>query len=106
MSWIYLFIAGLFEIVWAIGLKYTQGFTRTLPTAITVAGMIVSFYFLSLATKVLPIGTAYAVWTGIGAVGAIVLGIILFKEPIDLWRILFMLFIVVGIIGLRVVSPH
>jgi quaternary ammonium compound-resistance protein SugE len=106
MSWIHLFIAGLFEIVWAIGLKYTQGFTRPLPTAITVAGMIVSFYFLSLATKVLPIGTAYAVWTGIGAVGAIVLGIILFKEPIDLWRVIFMLFIVVGIIGLRVVSPH
>ena len=106
MSWFYLFIAGLFEIVWAIGLKYTQGFTRPLPTAVTVAGMIVSFYLLSLATKILPIGTAYAVWTGIGAVGAIVLGIILFKEPIDLWRVLFMLFIVVGIISLRIVSPH
>jgi quaternary ammonium compound-resistance protein SugE len=106
MSWFYLFIAGLFEIVWAIGLKYTQGFTRPLPTAVTVAGMIVSFYFLSLATKILPIGTAYAVWTGIGAVGAIILGVILFKEPIDLGRVLFMLFIVVGIIGLRAVSPH
>lgn len=106
MSWIYLFIAGLFEIVWAIGLKYTQGFTRPLPTAVTVAGMIVSFYFLSLATKILPIGTAYAVWTGIGAVGAIILGVILFKEPIDLGRVIFMLFIVVGIIGLRAVSPH
>lgn len=106
MSWIYLLIAGLFEIVWAIGLKYTQGFTRPLPTAITVAGMIVSFYFLSLATKVLPLGTAYAVWTGIGTVGAIVLGIILFKEPYDLLRVIFMLFIVVGIIGLRVVAPH
>ncbi len=106
MSWIYLFIAGIFEIVWAIGLKYTQGFTRPLPSVITIAGMIVSFYFLSLATKVLPIGTAYAIWTGIGAVGAIILGIILFKEPIDLGRVLFMLFIVAGIIGLRVVSPH
>ncbi len=106
MSWFYLFIAGLFEIVWAIGLKYTQGFTRPLPTAVTVAGMIVSFYFLSLATKILPIGTAYAVWTGIGAVGAIILGVILFKEPIDLGRVIFMLFIVVGIIGLRAVSPH
>lgn len=106
MSWIHLFIAGLFEIVWAIGLKYTQGFTRPLPTAVTVAGMIVSFYFLSLATKILPIGTAYAVWTGIGAVGAIILGVILFKEPIDLGRVIFMLFIVVGIIGLRAVSPH
>lgn len=106
MSWIYLFIAGIFEIVWAIGLKYTQGFTRPLPSAVTIAGMIVSFYFLSQAAKVLPIGTAYAVWTGIGAVGAIVLGIILFKEPYDLPRMLFMVLIVAGIIGLRVVSPH
>ncbi|WKZ41908.1 MAG: quaternary ammonium compound efflux SMR transporter SugE [Anaerolineales bacterium] len=106
MSWIYLFIAGLFEIVWAIGLKYTQGFTRPLPSVITVAGMIVSFYFLALATKVLPIGTAYAIWTGIGAVGAVTLGIILFKEPFDLLRIIFLLFIVTGIIGLKVVSPH
>jgi len=106
MSWIYLFIAGLFEIVWAIGLKYTQGFTRPLPSVITVAGMIVSFYFLALATKVLPIGTAYAIWTGIGAVGAVTLGIILFKEPFDLLRIIFLLFIVTGIIGLKVVSSH
>lgn len=106
MSWIYLFIAGLFEIVWAIGLKYTQGFTRPLPSVITVAGMIVSFYFLALATKVLPIGTAYAIWTGIGAVGAVTLGIILFKEPFDLLRMIFLLFIVTGIIGLKVVSPH
>lgn len=106
MSWIYLFIAGLFEIVWAIGLKYTQGFTRPLPSVITVAGMVVSFYFLALATKVLPIGTAYAIWTGIGAVGAVTLGIILFKEPFDLLRMIFLLFIVTGIIGLKVVSPH
>lgn len=106
MSWIYLFIAGGFEIVWAIGLKYTQGFTRPLPSIITIAGMIVSFYFLSLATKTLPIGTAYTVWTGIGAVGAITLGVILFKEPFDLPRILFMLLIVTGILGLRFVSPH
>lgn len=106
MSWIYLFIAGLFEIVWAIGLKYTQGFTRPLPSVITVAGMIVSFYFLALATKVLPIGTAYAIWTGIGAVGAVTLGIILFKEPFDLLRVIFLLFIITGIIGLKVISPH
>ena len=106
MSWTYLFIAGVFEIVWAIGLKYTQGFTRPLPSIITIAGMIVSFYFLSLATKVLPIGTAYAIWTGIGAVGAIILGVILFKEPFDLPRMLFMSLIVIGIIGLRFVSPH
>ena len=106
MSWIYLFIAGLFEIVWAIGLKYTQGFTRPVPSAVTIAGMIVSFYFLSQATKVLPIGTAYAIWTGIGTVGAIALGIILFREPYDLLRIIFMSFIVIGIVGLKVVSPH
>ena len=106
MSWIYLFVAGVFEIVWAIGLKYTQGFTRPLPSVITIVGMIVSFYFLAQATKTLPIGTAYAIWTGIGAVGAITLGVILFKEPIDLPRILFMSLIVIGIIGLRFVSPH
>jgi len=106
MSWIYLFVAGVFEIVWAIGLKYTQGFTRPLASVITIAGMVVSFYFLSLATKTLSIGTAYAIWTGIGAVGAITLGVILFKEPFDLPRALFMLLIVIGIIGLRFVSPH
>ena len=106
MSWLYLFIAGVFEIVWAIALKYTQGFTRPFPSLITIAGMVVSFYFLSLATKVLPIGSAYAVWTGIGAVGAITLGVILFKEPFDLPRMLFISLILIGIIGLRFVSPH
>ena len=106
MAWIYLFIAGIFEIVWAIGLKYSQGFTRPLPSVITAAGMIVSFYFLSLATKVLPIGTAYAIWTGIGAVGAIVFGILMLKEPFNLPQILFVSLIVIGIVGLRFVSPH
>ncbi len=101
MAWVYLFIAGIFEVVWAIGLKYTQGFTRLLPTIITVIGMVISFYFLSLATKTLPIGTGYAVWTGIGAVGSVVLGIILFNEPYNLFRVLFLIFIIIGILGLK-----
>ena len=77
MEWIYLLIAGMFEIVWAIALKYSNGFTVLRPSIITIVAMMISFYFLSLATKTLPIGTAYAVWTGIGAVGAIIVGIIL-----------------------------
>jgi quaternary ammonium compound-resistance protein SugE len=105
MAWIYLLIAGIFEVVWAIGLKYTQGFTRLYPTMVTIIGMAASFYFLSLATKTLPIGTAYAVWTGIGALGAVILGMILFNEPRDLPRILFLAFILAGIIGLKLTSP-
>jgi quaternary ammonium compound-resistance protein SugE len=104
MAWIYLAIAGVFEVVWAIGLKYTEGFTRIYPTIVTIIGMIISFYFLALAVKTLPIGTAYAVWTGIGAVGAIIVGMILFNEPKDLIRIVFLLFILTGIIGLKVTS--
>lgn len=84
MAWVNLVIAGIFEVIWAISLKYSQSFSRLLPSIITIAGMIVSFFFLSLATKSLPIGTAYAVWTGIGAVGTILLGILLFHEPISL----------------------
>lgn len=104
MAWTYLFIAGIFEVVWAIGLKYSEGFTRPYPSAITVVGMIISFYFLSLATKVLPIGTAYAVWTGIGAVGAVIIGMIFLNEPRDLIRIAFVALIVIGIIGLKYTS--
>jgi quaternary ammonium compound-resistance protein SugE len=101
MAWMLLFLAGLFEVVWAIGLKYTQGFTKVVPSIITVVGMIISVYLLALASKSLPIGTAYAVWTGIGAVGAVILGIILFNEPRDPARLLFLALIVTGIIGLR-----
>jgi quaternary ammonium compound-resistance protein SugE len=101
MSWVILFLAGLFEITWAIGLKYSHGFTRPVPSVITVVAMIVSVYLLSLASKALPIGTAYAVWTGIGAVGAVILGMILFNEPRDLVRMLFLALILIGIIGLR-----
>ncbi|MCW2279500.1 quaternary ammonium compound efflux SMR transporter SugE [Heliophilum fasciatum] len=101
MAWIYLLIAGIFEIVWAIGLKYTEGFTKLIPSLLTGAGMIASFYFLALATKTLPIGTAYAVWTGIGAVGAVILGIVLFDEPRNLARLFFLGLILMGIIGLK-----
>lgn len=104
MSWIYLFIAGLFEIAWAIGLKYTEGFTNLLPSVLTVIGMLLSFYFLSAAVKTIPIGTAYGIWTGIGAVGTAILGIILFDESKDLIRIFFILLIIIGIVGLKIFS--
>lgn len=106
MNWIYLFIAGLLEIGWAIGLKYTEGWTRLVPSLLTGAAMITSFYFLSLAVKSLPIGTAYAVWTGIGTVGAAILGMFIFNEPRDLSRILCILLIVAGIAGLKLTSAQ
>jgi quaternary ammonium compound-resistance protein SugE len=104
MAWIYLFIAGIFEVVWAMGLKYTEGFTKLYPTLITIVGMIISFYFLSMAIKTLPIGTAYAIWTGIGAAGAVIMGIILFGEPKSLLKFFFVALILAGIIGLKVTS--
>jgi quaternary ammonium compound-resistance protein SugE len=104
MAWIYLLIAGLLEIAWAIGLKQTEGWTRLVPSVITVVLMIGSFYFLSLAVRSLPIGTAYAVWTGIGTVGAAILGIVLFDEPRDLVKIACILLIVAGVVGLKVTS--
>lgn len=106
MKWLLLIVAGLFETGWALGLKYSQGFTKPIPSIITVLGMIASFYFLSLALKDLPLGTAYAIWTGIGTVGTVILGIILFKEPIDIMRLICIGFIVIGIVGLKVVSTH
>jgi quaternary ammonium compound-resistance protein SugE len=104
MAWIYLFIAGLFEIGWAVGLKYTEGFTKLWPSIITIAVMILSFYFLSSAVKTIPIGTGYAIWTGIGAVGTAILGIILFGESKEFIRLFFILLIVIGIIGLKIFS--
>ena len=101
MPWIYLLLAGLFEIGWAIGLKYTEGFTRLWPTVGTVAAMTVSIVLLALAVKTLPIGTAYAVWTGIGAVGAVILGIVLFGDPATPARLLCVALIFAGIIGLK-----
>ncbi|OQM45275.1 hypothetical protein B6A27_13435 [Anoxybacillus sp. UARK-01] len=106
MAWVYLIIAGLFEIVWAIALKYTFGFTRMVPSIITIVGMLVSFYFLSLGIKILPIGTAYAVWTGIGAAGTVIAGILFFNEPITMLRVVFLLLLLVGLIGLKFTSGH
>jgi len=105
MSWIILFIAGLLEVVWAIGLKYTHGFTRLTPSVIIVTAMIVSIVLLSWAMRSLPVGTAYAVWTGIGAVGAAITGILLLGESASLARIASLALIVAGIIGLKL-STH
>ena len=106
MSWIYLIIAGILEIGWAIGLKYTEGWSKLYPSLITAALMITSFQFLSMALKTLPIGMAYAIWTGIGAVGTAILGMLLFDEPRDLVRILCILLIVAGIVGLKLTSAQ
>jgi len=106
MQWLFLVIAGFFEIAWAIGLKYSQGFTKLMPSVFTIVGMVASFYFLSLSLKSLPIGTAYAIWTGIGTVGTVILGIILFKEPMDIMRLVCIGFIIIGIVGLKLVSPN
>lgn len=104
MAWIYLLIAGVFEVVWATGLKYSHGFTKLFPSLVTLGGMIVSFYLLSLATKSLPIGTAYAIWTGIGALGTVLMGIILFNESVNILRTVFLGLILVGILGLKCTS--
>lgn len=104
MSWFYLVIAGLLEIVWAIGLKYSEGFTRLVPSAITVVAMIASVGFLGLALRTIPVGTGYAVWTGIGAVGTAILGIVLLAEPATAARLLCIGVIVAGIVGLKLVS--
>ena len=104
MEWVYLVIAGFLEVGWAIGLKYSQGFTRILPSMLTVIGMAASFYFLSLSLKSLPLGNAYAIWTGIGTIGTVVLGIISFKEPISIMRLFCIAFIFIGIIGLKLLS--
>ncbi|MTI80853.1 MAG: quaternary ammonium compound efflux SMR transporter SugE [Firmicutes bacterium] len=101
MAWTYLFIAAFFEVVWAVSLKQTNGFSRLVPSIITVLGMLMSFYFLASATKTLPIGTAYAVWTGIGVVGVAIFGIIFFAESVNPYRLLFLLLIIIGVIGLR-----
>ncbi len=106
MAWLYLFVAGLFETGWAIGLKYTAGFTKLWPSIWTVLAMIASFYLLSQALKTLPLGTAYAVWTGIGALGTAIAGILFFGEPRDLVRIFCLLLILAGIAGLKLTSVN
>ena len=105
MAWFYLILAGLLEIGWAIGMKYTNGFTRLWPTAATFATMTVSFYLLSLSLKTIPMGTAYAVWTGIGAVGTALVGIIWFKDPATFWRLFFLAGVIGCLIGLKLASP-
>ncbi|HYO59657.1 quaternary ammonium compound efflux SMR transporter SugE [Archangium sp.] len=104
MAWILLIVAGLLEVCWAIGLKYTEGFTRPLPTLLTVVAIIASMVLLSLAARSLPIGTAYAVWVGIGALGAAVLGIFLFHEPVTPSRVFFLALLLTAIIGLKLTS--
>jgi quaternary ammonium compound-resistance protein SugE len=103
--WLLLVLAGLFEIGWAIGLKYTDGFTKPVPSALTIGAMIVSMYLLALAARTLPIGTAYAVWTGIGAVGAALLGMMLFSESANAMRLACIALIVAGIVGLKLSTP-
>jgi quaternary ammonium compound-resistance protein SugE len=105
MAWISLFVAGLFEIGWAIGLKYTDGFSKLWPSVWTIISMIVSLIFLEYALRTLPVGTAYAIWVGIGAVGTAILGMWLFNESRDIARILCLMLIVAGVIGLKVVTP-
>lgn len=104
MSWLILFLAGLFEVVWAIGLKYTEGFTRLWPSVGTLVAMVVSVGLLGLAMRHLPVGTAYAVWVGVGAVGTVIMGIILFNEPATTARLASMGLIVAGIVGLKLAS--
>jgi quaternary ammonium compound-resistance protein SugE len=106
VAWLILFVAGLLEVGWAVGLKYTEGFTRLWPSVLTGAALVLSMVMLSWALRTLPIGTAYAVWTGIGSVGAAVLGILLFGESRDLARLLCIGLIVAGILGLKLTSTH
>lgn len=104
MAWVMLIIAGLLEVCWAVGLKYTEGFTRPLPTVLTVAAIIASMVLLSLAARSLPIGTAYAVWVGIGALGAAILGMVLFQEPASALRFFFLAMLLTSIIGLKLTA--
>jgi quaternary ammonium compound-resistance protein SugE len=104
VAWLLLVVAGLLEVGWAIGLKYTEGFTRPLPTAATVAAMVASVGLLGVAMKTLPVGTAYAVWVGVGAVGTAALGMVLFQEPATVGRLVSLALIVAGIVGLKLAS--
>lgn len=105
MDWIILVIAGLFEVGWAIGLKYTEGFSRLGPSVGTILAMIISVWLLGISVKTLPVGTAYAVWVGVGAVGTVVMGILLFGEPADIGRLLSVALIIAGIVGLKLSAP-
>ena len=102
MAWIILGVAGLLEIAWAVGLRYTHGFTRLWPSVFTIIAIVLSMYLLSVAARTLPIGTAYAVWVGIGAAGTALLGILILNEPVTLWRVFFLVLLGVAIVGLKV----
>lgn len=104
MAWVYLLVAAVFEIQWAVTMKYTEGFSRLWPSVACVAGMVVSVYFLALAQRTLPVGTSYAVWTGLGAAGTAVCGMILFNESRDVLRVLCLLLIVAGVFGLKLLT--
>lgn len=106
MAWIILVIAGLLEVGWAVGLKYTDGFTRLIPSVVTVLAMVVSLALLGIAVRTLPLGTAYAVWTGIGTVGTVIVGILLLGEPASLIRLFCVFLIVAGIVGLKLVTAQ
>jgi len=106
MHWIVLLLAGLLEVVWAVGLKYTEGFTRLVPSAVTLAAMAGSVVLLGLALRSLPLGTAYAIWTGIGTVGTVIWGIMMLDEPASVARLVCIAMIVLGIAGLKILSPH
>jgi len=106
MHWIVLLLAGLLEVVWAVGLKYTEGFTRLVPSAVTLAAMAGSVVLLGLALRSLPLGTAYAIWTGIGTVGTVIWGIMMLNEPASVARLVCIAMIVLGIAGLKILSPH
>lgn len=101
MAWVLLFLAGLFEIGWALGLKGSDGFSRFWPTVFTLSAMVLSLALLAAAIRGIPVGTGYAIWTGIGVLGTSVLGVLLFAEPVTVWRVLFLTLIIVGILGLK-----
>ncbi|MBU2098400.1 MAG: quaternary ammonium compound efflux SMR transporter SugE [Gammaproteobacteria bacterium] len=105
MAWLILCIAGLFEVGWAVGLKYTEGFTRLWPTVWTVSAMVISLWLLGIAMKSLPVGTAYSIWVGVGAVGTVILGIVLLGESVNALRIASLLLIITGVIGLKLATP-
>lgn len=106
MQWFFLIIAGIFEVVWATCLKFSYGFSKLNYSIYTIIGMIISFYFLAQATKTLPIGTAYAIWTGIGTIGATIVGVLIFKESLTLTRCFFIILLLIGLIGLKFTSSH
>ena len=106
MSWVYLFLAGILEVAWVVALKMSDGFTKIVPSAVMVVTIVSSFVLLNLAIRSLPMGVAYAIWTGMGAAGAVIMGIILFKEPCTFWHLFFLSMIIIGLVGIKFVSPE